>query len=229
MQYALGIDLGTTFSAAAVGRPDGVEMVSLGHRVTAIPTVVFVDEDGRLEVGDRAEALGESRPHLLARDVKRRLGDDTPLILAGRPYSPQALLALVLRTIVARVSAEQGGPPTVLVLDPPGQLGSLQTGPAQRRRALVRCRGQRVPGRPWRRAAAQRTRGRGHLVRPPPATGPRRDRRRVRPRRRHVRRCAARPQYGEFHIGRQPLRHRAPGRDRHRLRAAPARCAARLA
>lgn len=123
MQYSLGIDLGTTFSAAAVGRPDGVEMVSLGHRVTAIPTVVFVDDDGRLEVGDRAEALGQTRPHLLARDIKRRLGDDTPLILGGRPYSPQALLALVLRTIVARVSAEQGAPPQILVLTHPANWG----------------------------------------------------------------------------------------------------------
>ena len=47
MGYGLGVDLGTTFTAAAVERDGHVEMVTLGDRSAAVPSVVLVRDDGR--------------------------------------------------------------------------------------------------------------------------------------------------------------------------------------
>ncbi len=134
--YAMGIDLGTTFSAAALvaatpaspamgGGVATAHMATLGHRATAIPSVVFAGEDGLL-IGDRAVAAGLADPGRRASEFKRRLGDSTPLLLGGRPYSPQALMAAVLAQIVSQVSADAGDPPAGVVLTHPANWGPFK-------------------------------------------------------------------------------------------------------
>ncbi len=44
--YTLGIDLGTTFSAAAVDVGGRTQVVTLGHRSTVVPSVAYVAPDG---------------------------------------------------------------------------------------------------------------------------------------------------------------------------------------
>ena len=125
MAYRAGIDLGTTFTAAAIRR-DGEtkpEVVTLGSRGASIPTVVFVDADGAVLVGEPAEARSSSDPARVAREFKRRLGDPTPILLGGSPWSPEALLAEVLRHVVGRITAEEGGPPSALTLTYPANWG----------------------------------------------------------------------------------------------------------
>ncbi len=46
VSYQLGVDLGTTFTAAAVARGGRVEISSLDYRTAAIPSVVWVGADG---------------------------------------------------------------------------------------------------------------------------------------------------------------------------------------
>src|SRR5690349_19458240 len=85
MQYGLGIDLGTTQTAAAV-RVDGrIEIVRLGGRRAEIPSLVFVRPDGDLLIGDAAERRGEAEPARLAREFKRRIGDPVPILVGGVP------------------------------------------------------------------------------------------------------------------------------------------------
>lgn len=48
MRYALGIDLGTTFSAAAIAEGDRVEIFTLGSVAPAIPSVVLLRDDGEV-------------------------------------------------------------------------------------------------------------------------------------------------------------------------------------
>ena len=53
MSYDLGIDVGTSYSAAAVRTDDGVvTVVGLGPITDSIPTVLFLDEDGTMVAGD---------------------------------------------------------------------------------------------------------------------------------------------------------------------------------
>ncbi|MBV8932808.1 MAG: Hsp70 family protein, partial [Kutzneria sp.] len=60
MSYQLGVDLGTTYTAAAICRPghDGTgrtEVVSLGTRATSAASVLFLGPDGVVLVGEAAE------------------------------------------------------------------------------------------------------------------------------------------------------------------------------
>jgi molecular chaperone DnaK len=85
--YALGIDLGTTYTAAAVARHGRAEVAALGYRATSVPTVVVLTEDGRVLVGDAAERRASASPDRVAREFKRRIGDPTPLLLGGTPVA----------------------------------------------------------------------------------------------------------------------------------------------
>ena len=46
MTYMLGLDLGTTYTAAAVWRDGSAEMVALGTHSHVIPSVVHLRDDG---------------------------------------------------------------------------------------------------------------------------------------------------------------------------------------
>ncbi|PVZ07661.1 Hsp70 family protein [Actinomycetospora cinnamomea] len=123
MAYGLGVDLGTTFTAAAVVRDGHVEMAPLGDRSTATPSVVLVRPGGGVLTGDAAVRRAAGEPDRVAREVKRRLGDPTPLLLGGTPYSAADLLAMQLREVVAQIAEREGGAPTAVRLTHPANWG----------------------------------------------------------------------------------------------------------
>ncbi len=133
MGYRLGVDLGTTWTACAVHRSSGTEVVPLGDHGAEVPSVVFLREDGTFLVGEAAERRGLAAPHRLAREFKRRTGDPTPLLLAGTPYSAHALTATLLRWVVERVVEREAATPDAVVVTCPANWGpykreSLQHG-----------------------------------------------------------------------------------------------------
>jgi sugar lactone lactonase YvrE/actin-like ATPase involved in cell morphogenesis len=123
VSYVLGIDLGTTYTSAAVAEGSAVEVVQLGTRSSVIPTVVFLTEDGELLTGDAANRRGVTAPTRVAREFKRRVGDTAPLLLGGTPMAPQALMGTILRTVVDRVTAERGNPPAHVAVSHPANWG----------------------------------------------------------------------------------------------------------
>ena len=123
MAYSLGIDLGTTLSAAATARDGLIEIVQLGEDAATMPSIVVVRADVEVLVGDAAERESTNEPAGTARGFKRRLGDPTPIVLGGKPYGAEALLAHLLRAIVARVSETAGGSPDAIVLTHPASYG----------------------------------------------------------------------------------------------------------
>ncbi len=126
MDYSLGIDLGTTYSAAATAHDDRVEIFQLGERAATIPSIVVLRADGEVLTGDAAERRSLGEPTRTAREFKRRLGDPTPIILGGTPYGAEALLAHLLRAIVGRVSEQSGGPPAAIVVTHPASYGAYK-------------------------------------------------------------------------------------------------------
>ena len=121
--YAVGVDVGTTFTAAAVSRNGQVEIVGLGNHSATIPTVVFLREDGELLVGDVAARRAHAEPGRAAKEFKRRFGDSTPILLGHTPYSAERLTAAVLRHVIGHVSERQGGPPDALAVVHPANWG----------------------------------------------------------------------------------------------------------
>ncbi|GGN86145.1 hypothetical protein GCM10010112_67330 [Actinoplanes lobatus] len=121
--YALGIDLGTTYTAAAVWRSGHAEIVSLGSRTAAVPTVVLLRADESILTGEIASRRGLTEPHRMAREFKRRLGDPTPILLGGVPYSAESLMARMLRAVIDEVSSREGGEPNAICVSHPANWG----------------------------------------------------------------------------------------------------------
>ncbi|WP_426502573.1 Hsp70 family protein [Dactylosporangium sp. McL0621] len=114
MSYALGVDIGESFTSAAVCRRDGAwgepETVRLGTRSPAAASLIELTPAGALLTGDgvRAdEAAGSGR---VLRGFMRRIGDDVPLVVGdeGRSYRPQDLLAALVRLVVDRLREQEG-------------------------------------------------------------------------------------------------------------------------
>src|SRR6478609_9441104 len=123
MTYYLGVDLGTSYTAAAISRDGVLELVSLGTRSLEIPSVAFLDSSGSVVVGESAERRGASDPTRLAREFKRRLGDPAPILVSGTPFSAEALMGAVLRSVVADITRRQGEPPAHVTLTRPANWG----------------------------------------------------------------------------------------------------------
>ena len=127
MSYLLGIDVGTTRTAAATGRPDAglneFEVVNLGDRASSVPSVLYLGDDGSVLVGEAAERRATSSPDHVVREFKRRIGDPTPLVVAGRPWLPEELSARLVRWVVDRVAERHGGPAERIVVTHPASWG----------------------------------------------------------------------------------------------------------
>ena len=126
MGYGLGVDLGTTYTAAAVRRDGRIDVVPLGTRRPEIPSLVYVQPDGAVLVGEAAERRGGTDPGRLAREFKRRVGDPVAVLVGGRPYSAQALMARLLEQVLHTVATQQGGPPDAVTVTHPANWGPFK-------------------------------------------------------------------------------------------------------
>lgn len=126
MSYALGIDLGTTYSAAAIDESGRAEVVSLGSHAAVVPSVVLLRSDGEVLTGEAAERRALAEPARAAREFKRRLGDPTPLILGGTPYAAESVMSLLLRAIVGEVAEQKGEAPATTCLTHPASWGPFK-------------------------------------------------------------------------------------------------------
>ncbi|MBB4691433.1 Hsp70 family protein [Paractinoplanes abujensis] len=122
--YGLGIDLGTTQTAAAVHDDAGATgIVRLGGRRAEIPSLVFVRQDGALLIGEAAERRGLTEPSRLAREFKRRMGDPVPILAGGTPFSAHALTGKLLRHVLDEVTRLRGAAPSAITLTHPANWG----------------------------------------------------------------------------------------------------------
>src|SRR4051794_8623982 len=123
MGYRLGVDMGTTFTAAAVANGIAPTLVGLGNRALQIPSVLFLADDGSFLVGEAAEHRALADPERVVREFKRRIGDTVPVLVGGAPYSPQTLTARLLRHVVSAATERMGEAPARLVLTHPANWG----------------------------------------------------------------------------------------------------------
>ena len=127
MTYWLGIDLGTTYTAAALCRPAVDELathvVPLGSRSPAVPSVLFLAGDGSLVVGEGAERRALTDPDRVVREFKPRIGDEIPLLVGGVPWQAHELAAVLVHWVWQRVTKREGEPPEGVALTCPASWG----------------------------------------------------------------------------------------------------------
>ena len=103
MGKIIGIDLGTSNSAAAVlrgGRPviiPSAEGISLGGK--AFPSYVAITADGQTLVGEPARRQATANPEGTTTAFKRRMGQREQIQLHDKLFSPEQLSAFLLQKI----------------------------------------------------------------------------------------------------------------------------------
>ncbi|CAE6488479.1 molecular chaperone DnaK [Candidatus Nitrosotenuis uzonensis] len=103
MAKIIGIDLGTSNSAAAVmmgGKPaliPAAEGTSIGGK--AFPSVVAFTKDGQLLVGEPARRQAVTNPDNTIVAAKRKMGTDYTYKIQGKEYKPQQISAFILQKI----------------------------------------------------------------------------------------------------------------------------------
>jgi len=118
MSAIIGIDLGTTFSAAARVR-DGVPAILAAGTTRIVPSVVGFTPEGQLVVGTPARNQYVVYPERTARSIKRLMGTSETVRLNDRDYTPAEISALILREIKRNAETALGEPVTRAVITVP--------------------------------------------------------------------------------------------------------------
>src|SRR5437016_13761516 len=100
----IGIDLGTTNSAAAVMEAGRPLVVPSAEGQTAagkmFPSVVAFTKEGQMIVGEPAIRQEATNPEGTIREIKRKMGSgDYKVRIYGKEYSPQQISAFILQKI----------------------------------------------------------------------------------------------------------------------------------
>lgn len=110
----IGIDLGTSNSAAAVlrgGRPviiPSAEGISLGGK--AFPSYIAITENGEMLVGEPARRQAAANPEGTTTAFKRKMGKRKIITLRGREFTPEQLSAFLLQKIKKDAESFLGEP-----------------------------------------------------------------------------------------------------------------------
>jgi len=130
IERILGIDLGTTNSAAAVtigGKPTIIPSAE-GATVAGkmFPSVVAFTKDGQLLVGEPARRQAITNPEGTIREIKRKMGTDYKVKVYGKEYTPQQISALILQKILRDSEAYLGEKITKAVITVPAHFNDNQ-------------------------------------------------------------------------------------------------------
>ncbi|MEM4302693.1 MAG: molecular chaperone DnaK [Candidatus Caldarchaeum sp.] len=126
----IGIDLGTSNSAAAVvigGRPTiipSIEGVTLYGK--AFPSYVAITKEGDLIVGEPARRQAVLNPDGTVTAWKRKMGTDYKYVLHGKELTPQQLSAFLLQKIKRDAEAFLGEPVKKAVITVPAYFNDNQ-------------------------------------------------------------------------------------------------------
>jgi len=102
-EKVLGIDLGTTNSAAAIFEGGRATVIPSAEGPTMagkmFPSVVAFTKDGQLLVGESAKRQATANPEGTINEIKRKMGTDYKITIAGKEYTPQQISSFILQKI----------------------------------------------------------------------------------------------------------------------------------
>jgi molecular chaperone HscC len=150
----VGIDLGTTNSLVAVWREGGARIIgnALGENLT--PSVVGVDDDGQILVGQAARERLITHPERTVASFKRFMGTDRVSRLGNRSFRAEELSSFVLRSLRADAEAFLGEPVEEAVISVPAYFNDTQRKATRNAGKLAGLRVERLINEPTAAAVA---------------------------------------------------------------------------
>ena len=129
-QKVLGIDLGTTNSAAAIYEGGHATVIPSAEGPTMagkmFPSVVAFTKDGQLLVGEPAKRQATTNPEGTLFEIKRKMGSNYKANIYGKEYSPQQISAFVLQKIKKDAETYLGGTVNKAVITVPAHFDDNQ-------------------------------------------------------------------------------------------------------
>ncbi|MFA7074656.1 MAG: molecular chaperone DnaK [Endomicrobiaceae bacterium] len=112
MSKIIGIDLGTSNSAAAIMEGGKVTLIPSAEGTTlggkAFPSYVAFTKDGQLLVGEPARRQSVTNPEGTVSAFKRKMGEDFKYKINGKEFTPQQLSGFILQKIKKDAEAYLG-------------------------------------------------------------------------------------------------------------------------
>jgi len=99
-EIIVGIDLGTTNSEVAIIENGQVHVITDNGR-KILPSFVGIDDQGNILVGETARNQYLVYPERTVKSIKRLMGQDIKVDLAGHDYAPQEISAIILKRLKA--------------------------------------------------------------------------------------------------------------------------------
>lgn len=144
----LGIDLGTTNSLAAVWKDGKCVLIPNASSGGLTPSVVSVDEDGSILVGQAARERLISHPERTVACFKRTMGTRRRYELGEQRFSSEELSALVLRRLREDAESYLGQPVTEAVISVPAYFTEAQRAATKRAGQLAGLHVERLVNEP---------------------------------------------------------------------------------
>jgi molecular chaperone DnaK (HSP70) len=121
----VGIDLGTTNSEVAAYREGRVQVLGRGNN-RMLPSCVGFSPQGQLLVGQSARNQSLLFPERTVRSIKRKMGSQVPVEIAGRQFLPEEISAMILRELAEWVRESLGSLPPKAVITVPAYFSDAQ-------------------------------------------------------------------------------------------------------
>lgn len=122
----VGIDLGTTNSLVGAVVDGKVRLFEDDNKDELLPSVVGIDEKGRVIVGRSARNRRLLDPGGTVGSVKRKMGQDVRVQLGKKKYSPAQVSAMILSALLDRAQQRLGERPGRAVITVPAWFDDRQ-------------------------------------------------------------------------------------------------------
>ena len=130
VEKVIGIDLGTTNSAAAIFEGGRATVIPSAEGPTMagkmFPSVVAFTKDGQLLLGETAKRQASANPEGTIFEIKRKMGTDYKVNIFGKEYTPQQISAFILQKIKKDTETFLGVPVKKAVITVPAHFNDNQ-------------------------------------------------------------------------------------------------------
>ena len=124
-EIIIGIDLGTTNSEVAIVENGQVVVIAENNK-KILPSFVGIDDQGDILVGETARNQYLVYPERTVKSIKRLMGQDIQVDLAGHAYAPQEISAIILKRLKAISEQYVDQPVTKAVITVPAYFSDAQ-------------------------------------------------------------------------------------------------------
>ena len=129
-EKVLGIDLGTTNSAAAIYEGGHATVIPSAEGPTMagkmFPSVVAFTKEGQLLVGEPAKRQATTNPEGTVFEIKRKMGTEYKVSIYGKEYTPQQISSFILQKIKKDAENYLGGTMRKAVITVPAHFNDNQ-------------------------------------------------------------------------------------------------------